>query len=77
MDLIGKIMNDQKFIDNKVCERCNKVAQIVIKYGAGDNEILCRDCYSQEVRNAMFENKNRHIDDFIDIIKIITNIEKI
>jgi hypothetical protein len=79
MELIGEIMNDQKFTIRQICEHCLKTPEILVKYGGQDcnNDILCRACYSQEVRNAIAQNKDRHIDDFIDIIKIITNIERI
>lgn len=71
--LINKISKDN--FQFTTCEKCNTKAELIIKYDC-DEEFLCRPCYMDYLREALNNHKETHIDDFLLMVKIMSNIEK-
>lgn len=72
-NLINNICRDNS--QPTICEQCNKPSELYIRYDDG-NESLCRSCYVQLLIESCSNHRETHIDNFLLMLKIISNVEK-
>jgi len=71
--LINNIARDN--FQPTICEKCNKLSELYIRYD-DENESLCRGCYMNLLRESLNNHHDTHIDNFLLMLKIMSNVEK-